>query len=60
MVWNMVMDGKANNWILKLYIFNYANTLFPEHKSDMVVLQKENTDKIIKSRTRLNIGNICG
>ena len=57
MVWNM--GGKANHIILKLYIFNYANTLFPEHKSDMVVLQKENTDKIIKPRTRLNIGNIC-
>ena len=53
------MGGKANHIILKLYIFNYANTLFPEHKSDMVVLQKENTDKIIKPRTRLNIGNIC-
>ena len=55
MVWNM--GGKANN--LKLYIFNYANTLFPEHKSDVVMLQKEKTDKLIKPRTRLNIGNIC-
>ena len=48
---------KANHLLFKLYIFNYANTLFPEHESDVVVLQKENTDKIIKPRTRLNIGN---
>ena len=57
MFWNM--GGKTNNLIYKLFIFNYANTLFPEHKSDVVVLQKENTDKIIKPRTRLNIRNIC-
>ena len=53
------MGGKTNNLIYKLYIFNYAHSLFPEHKSDVVVLQKESTDKIMKPRTRLNIGNIC-
>ena len=54
------MGGKANHLILKnIYIFNYANTLFPEHESDVVLLQKENTDKNIKPITRLNIGNIC-
>ena len=57
MFWNM--GGKTNTLIVKLNIFNYANTLFPEHKSDVVVLQKEITDKIIKPRTRLNIGIIC-
>ena len=57
MFWNM--GGKTNNLILKLYIFNYANTLFPEHKSEVVVLQNENTDKTKMLRTRLNIGNIC-
>ena len=57
MFWNM--GGKTNNLICKLYIFNYANTLFLEHKSEVAVLQKENTDKVIKPRTRLNIGNIC-
>ena len=57
MFWNM--GGKANDFISTLYIFNYANTVFLEHKSDVVVLQKENTDNIIKPRTRLNIGNIC-
>ena len=36
----IVMGGKANN--LK-YIFSDANILFPEHKSDVVVLQKEKT-----------------
>ena len=54
MVWNM--GGKANN--KKLYIFNYANTLFPEQKSDVVVLQQK-PDKMIKVRIRLNIGNMC-
>ena len=53
------MGGKTNNLIFKLYIFNYANTLFLEHKSEVAVLQKENTYKVIKPRTRLNIGNIC-
>ena len=35
-------------------------TLFPEHKSDVVVLQKgKQPDKTIKPRTRLNIGSMC-
>ena len=55
MVWNM--GGKANN--SKLYIFNYANTLFLKHKSRGCVAKRKKPGKMIKPRTRLNIGNIC-